>query len=351
MPRLAKHGLLDPDPNRPAVKSRIRSRGVPTALVGHEVLSTDNPAEVSALLSRMLGPNHLVIHPPVEDFHATVAAIRLRDVTMAYLDLHVAVTIDMPITNDVYSVHMPMNGSADCSYNGIRVEANSFEALVVNPGTDLQMRMEVDSPQLIIRIETQALRSQFASMLGRGVDGAILFAPIMPLLTGPANRWHGSIQLLSSEVMTPDSLIKEGIGAGPLEALIISSLLWVHESTHHDELTRPAGPTGRRCVRQSMAFVEENLANDISLEDIARNAQVSIRSIQQGFRDDLGTTPMSYVRDRRLERARAELSDAIAEDSLSVTHVAEHWGFGHLGNFSSMYRRRFGETPSQTLRR
>ncbi|MBC7633812.1 AraC family transcriptional regulator [Aeromicrobium sp.] len=347
---LSKHGLADPS-LPPRVKNRIRSRGVPTALLGQDVLSTDDPAEVSNLVARLLGPNHLVIHPPIDEFYATINAIRLRDVTMAYLDVRAEVTFDIPLTSDVYSVHMPMNGSADCSYNGIKVEANPFQALVVNPGTDLQMTMQPDSPQLIIRIETQALRRQFASMLGRGVGGAIQFAPIMPLLTGAANRWHGSIQLLSSEVMTPDSLIQRGIGAGPLEELIISSLLWVHESTHHDELTRPAGPTGRRCVRQSMAFIEENLANEVTLEDIAQDAQVSIRSIQQGFRDDLSTTPMKYVRDQRLERSRAELSDAIPEDGVSVTQVAEHWGFGHLGNFSSMYRKRFGETPSQTLRR
>jgi AraC-like DNA-binding protein len=38
-------------------------------------------------------------------------------------------------------------------------------------------------------------------------------------------------------------------------------------------------------------------------------------------------------------------------DDLTVTDVAERWGFGHLGNFALHYRKRFGESPSQTLRR
>ncbi|MBC7631848.1 helix-turn-helix domain-containing protein [Aeromicrobium sp.] len=351
MSRLAKHGLSDGPFVRPAPDSHIRSRGVPTALTGHEVLSGDDPAKVSALLARLLGANHLVIHPPTEGFHATVNAIRLRDVTMAYLDVQAAVTFDIPVTHDLYSVHMPLNGSAECSYNGVRVEASPFEALVVNPGTDLQMTMQPQSPQLIIRIETRALQSQFARMLGHGIDTAVDFAPIMPLTSGAANRWQGAVQLLSSEVMTPDSLIQQGVGAGPLEELIISSLLWVHESTHHHDLLEASHAGGRRAVRQSVTFIEENLASPLTLEDLASHAHVSVRSIQQGFHDDLGTTPMTYLRDRRLDRARGELSDAILTDGISVTQVAEHWGFGHLGNFSSMYRKRFGETPSQTLRR
>jgi AraC-like DNA-binding protein len=34
-----------------------------------------------------------------------------------------------------------------------------------------------------------------------------------------------------------------------------------------------------------------------------------------------------------------------------VTAVAFRWGFSHLGHFTTDYKRRFGETPSETLMR
>ena len=48
---------------------------------------------------------------------------------------------------------------------------------------------------------------------------------------------------------------------------------------------------------------------------------------------------------------REELTDAAAGDGVTVTAVAERWGFNHLGSFAVLYRKRWGESPSQTLHR
>jgi AraC-like DNA-binding protein len=61
-------------------------------------------------------------------------------------------------------------------------------------------------------------------------------------------------------------------------------------------------------------------------------------------------TPMTFVRERRLERVHEELTDAVPTDGVTVTSVAERWGFHHLGSFAVEYRKRWGEAPSETLR-
>ena len=40
-----------------------------------------------------------------------------------------------------------------------------------------------------------------------------------------------------------------------------------------------------------------------------------------------------------------------AQPEESVTEIAMSWGFSHMGRFSVEYRKRFGEPPSDTLRR
>ena len=75
---------------------------------------------------------------------------------------------------------------------------------------------------------------------------------------------------------------------------------------------------------------------------------MSVRALHYAFRQNRARTPGEFVRERRLDRARDLLADAA---SRTVTEVAMDCGFNPMGDFSAAYRRRFGETPSQTLRR
>jgi transcriptional regulator GlxA family with amidase domain len=58
---------------------------------------------------------------------------------------------------------------------------------------------------------------------------------------------------------------------------------------------------------------------------------------------------MRYLRNARFQQAREALRRAPPETS--VTDIAMTWGFSHMGRFSVEYRKRFGESPSDTLKR
>lgn len=129
---------------------------------------------------------------------------------------------------------------------------------------------------------------------------------------------------------------------------IISSLLLAVPSNYSDALDPAVEQHGT--VKAASDYIERHLAEPITLADIAAAVHLGPRSVQQAFRESLGTTPMTFIRERRLERVRAELLEADPTDGVTVTATAERWGFGHLGEFSVLYRKRFGETPSTTLR-
>ena len=58
---------------------------------------------------------------------------------------------------------------------------------------------------------------------------------------------------------------------------------------------------------------------------------------------------MQFLTDSRLEAARVALQSPSPIES--VSSIAYACGFSHLGRFSDAYRRRFGESPSVTLRK
>ena len=105
-------------------------------------------------------------------------------------------------------------------------------------------------------------------------------------------------------------------------------------------------------VRRAVAFLEEHAGSVVSVPDVAVAARVSVRSLQALFRRHLGVTPLEHLHAIRLEAARRDLLALdTAQRGHSVREVAGAWGFGNSGRFARMYAARFGERPSETLRR
>lgn len=353
MSRLARLGYIDVRRTSNPVRRTVRSRGVPPALANNEIFYTEDVTEASGLIAKTLAPLNLTVgDDEAAGFAATMHGVRLRNVSMLYLDLHVAATIDVPMLGQYFAVHMPMNGSAVVDHRGKTFEANTIRSLVTSPGVPLRIQFEHDSPQLMIRIEERAMAAHLTRLLGRSLPRPLEFEPEFDLATQAAMRWHAAVQLIHTEVFHEGSLVQRGQGIGAVEELVMCSLLHLQPSNYHDEFLSPAQPDKRRAVVQdAMNYIDDHLAERITMDAVAKTVHMSVRSIQQGFREELGMTPMTYVRERRLERVHEELSDAIPADGVTVTAVAERWGFHHLGSFAVEYRKRWGEAPSDTLRR
>jgi AraC-like DNA-binding protein len=99
-----------------------------------------------------------------------------------------------------------------------------------------------------------------------------------------------------------------------------------------------------RTVNRVLDAVHADPARPWTTGQMAEVAGVSVRRLQEGFREHVGTTPREFLRDVRLDRVRAELTSG--DPPASVTDAALRWGFTHTGRFAADYRRRFGTSPS-----
>ncbi|XKH60764.1 AraC family transcriptional regulator [Halomonas sediminis] len=113
----------------------------------------------------------------------------------------------------------------------------------------------------------------------------------------------------------------------------------------------PAGsqPTGIGCVTQRLdmgrlnAWLDQHLADEVRVEQLAGLCALSLGHFHVCFRDMVGMTPLAYVQRRRLEHART----LVQQRSLSLGHVAALVGFRDQGSFSRAYRRYFDVSPSR----
>jgi AraC-like DNA-binding protein/tetratricopeptide (TPR) repeat protein len=104
-----------------------------------------------------------------------------------------------------------------------------------------------------------------------------------------------------------------------------------------------------RSVRRVLDAMRANLGHEWRLAELANIAGVSGRTLQRQFLRFLGKSPVSVLRDIGFDRARREL--LCAGPQTRITDVALACGFSHCGRFAVEYRTRYGETPSQTLKR
>jgi AraC-like DNA-binding protein len=104
-----------------------------------------------------------------------------------------------------------------------------------------------------------------------------------------------------------------------------------------------------RGVRRALDAMRANVGHDWRVTELAGVAGVSGRTLQRQFRVFLGKAPRTALRDIRFESARRELLQGLPD--ARVMNIALRNGFPHCGRFCVEYRRRYGETPSQTLRR
>lgn len=86
----------------------------------------------------------------------------------------------------------------------------------------------------------------------------------------------------------------------------------------------------------------ENLAEPLTIQQLAQHAGMSPRTFIRRFREETGQPPGEWVRNRRIDRARELLEGR----DLSVDEVARMSGLGSGGNLRHHLRRGLGMSPS-----
>ena len=104
-----------------------------------------------------------------------------------------------------------------------------------------------------------------------------------------------------------------------------------------------------RGLKKAIERLEAEPERAWRLTDLAEICGVAPRTVEKHFRRFLGHAPRAFLQELRFERARRHLlSDC---EQASVTEIATRCGFAHLGRFATDYHKRYGESPSTTLRR
>lgn len=101
-----------------------------------------------------------------------------------------------------------------------------------------------------------------------------------------------------------------------------------------------------RRVYAAQQFLQNHFHRSVSMAEVASAAHLSIRQLNDLFRQQVGATPHQYLTELRMNEAWRLLE----QSDLSIQRVAEAVGYASLSAFSDRFRRHFGKPPSHFRR-
>jgi AraC family transcriptional regulator len=141
------------------------------------------------------------------------------------------------------------------------------------------------------------------------------------------------------------SEILNGGLAGKLYTESLANALTVHLLRNYSgSVVKPAlqdGPLNALKLNQITDFIENQLAEDLTIADLAAVVHMSPFHFARAFKTATGQPPHRYITHRRMKRAKMLL----AVTRLPVAEVAYRVGFSNQSHFTAQFRRSTGTTP------
>lgn len=267
--------------------------------------------------------------------------VALGHSALNYIDCQSAMEASSSAPHGNYWLIVPLSGHLELEIHGQRYTATAQQA-TLQPPWERYSFTATPARALIFELDPALMHKCLSEDL-RGYRGYHI--------EGPYRNALGHLLLgLASAVDSLADTVKE-MGYMPAffshaEEAVASCIGEAVRAAMDDT---PATTCARMSAPAVQRFMKENLGADLSVRDIAKTAGVSVRLLQKMFGEYFSMGPKQMLSAMRLDRARELLVSA--KGAGSVGEVCRIIGYHHLGRFSKEYSRRFGEAPSETLRK
>ena len=321
-------------------------------LKNHPVLRSGSLHAIREQLARDYCSHKLYLLGPAPAPRVEFRRAYIKHISFNFLHYGAHVGIEPGAFNTFYMVELPLSGCASISYGGDRVESQQHLGSVLSPIHPVHSSWSADCTRLMVQIPRDRLENYLAALLGVNLRGPLQFQVPLDTSSGSGAMLRRTLIDLVCRIDDDADFNRIPFLPSQYERVVMSALLGLQPHNYSKALA-VAGeeqPCHPGFVKRAQTYIDDHFDEDISIEQIAAAARVSPRSLFSGFKRYVGASPLSVLKKRRLDAAHQDLVDGHNAEE-SVKDIAYRWGFTHLGRFAQLYRQRYGESPSFTLRR
>ncbi|AME28396.1 MULTISPECIES: anthranilate 1,2-dioxygenase regulatory protein AndR [Burkholderiaceae] len=310
------------------------------ALRSYRLFESTDLDETRELISRVMQP-HALVPAGSGSGRSYMDFVKLGGLGLGTIGFGDAMRVDVKAVDGYYLLMFCVVGEAEVRTMGRSMQVNRKQGVLCAPGQAFDAHLSPGSEQFVLRIDPVALELQTGLTAGE-------LASVVPVGGVRLRGWMQQLELVASSAeLLACARSNPGV-AVQLERLLIDLFATGHAGQTAQSSGQAARPVSPAFIKRAEAFIKEHCSEPLELLAIANAAGVSVRTLHDGFQRFKGVSPMQFVRQLRLERARDALREAPA--NVRVAEIALDCGFTHLGRFAMAYKAIFGESPSDTLR-
>ena len=222
------------------------------------------------------------------------------------------------------------------------------KAAVVAPAKQVRIERPAHSEILYLRVSLSDLWNHFEKLTARHHRGSLNFNRKVSVVKGPGAMLKGLMDYLVNVFAFNDSAMKIPAMQESFDDLLMTTML----SLPHNKIDKfyedRSSSVAPAVVRRAEEYMQAHLKKPIHISDLIRVCECSRSVLFSAFRSARDCTPMEFLTEQRLHQARKQLLKS--NYNASISSIALDCGFISHSWFSQVYKKRFGERPSDTAR-
>ena len=326
----------------------MKNNLVSSPLDSFPIIKSRDIEEVREAVARCYGARRFDVPRNLEGFDVRANHWQSRNIGLSYCRYGAPVQLEFPAAN-FFRQQICLRSGSGIRIGRIEGRVTNEESWVVPPETSINVVFAPDFEQLVLRIETDALLNKLTALIGRTPSRKLIFGHSTRVNAAAIGNLRRMLTFFAAELDSMDSEMGPSLAVAELEQALIVSFICNNPHNYSAFLHDRTRPAASWQVRRAEEYIEAHWDQPITIEELARVTSASARSLFHQFKRSRGQSPMGFVKEVRLKRARQMLQRTDLRHSVTETALA--CGFMNLGHFAKDYFKHFGERPSETTKR
>ena len=317
-------------------------------LAEHKLLRDGDVNDTVNVGKELLWSNSCQSSEAGQSLDAQFNGIDLGSITIVYLTFASEISIQPEETDKFFIVQTTLAGTSTTRVGEQCVQTSRNDIAIIDPSLPTKISFTPGCAHLVLKIERNLLESKLRALLNQQLNHSLKFGQLLVDNAVGKKSWIDTMNFLCkfyekpySALLTPRNIVQSHTD------MVVSTLLNMQRHNYFDQLNNEKSVATPRHIRRACDFIENNIKDKITLEHLCREASVTQRTLQNGFKKYLGQSPTEFIRNRRLHYIHTALKES--EGNTNVSRIMWEFGVKNPGLWAKIYNKRFGCYPSESL--